>query len=68
MKTAPLFIDGIAPSSPSATDSTSGSSPTQQNTKSAPSAATAGVVASEPPCWAVHASAFARVRLKTVTS
>jgi hypothetical protein len=35
---------------------------------SAPSAASAGVGASRPPCSATHASAVARVRFQTATS
>ena len=51
------------PAGPSVTARRSGSSPTQENTISAPAAAAAGVSASRPPCFAAQASAFARVRL-----
>jgi hypothetical protein len=51
------------PDSPNTTDRTSWSSPTHIITKSAPSAAAAGVDADLPPCSSIHASALAVVRL-----
>src|SRR6266705_3805615 len=67
-KTVPLAIFWKAPFGPSVTSRRSGSSPTQENTISASSAAFAGVSAKRPLCLEVHASALARLRLYTVTS
>src|SRR6266699_2224293 len=67
-KTVPLAILWKAPFDPKVTSRRSGSSPTQEKTMLAPSAALAGVSANRPPCFATQASALARVRLYTVTS
>src|SRR5690606_28092582 len=68
MKIAPFFIAAKAPSSPIVTWRRSSSLPTQAKTKSLSLAASAGVLARVPPCSAIHFSAFATVRLYTVTS
>src|SRR5215472_16353904 len=57
-----------APLDPSVTSRRSWSLPTQHMTKSWPSAAALGVGALRPPYCATHFSAFAAVRLYTVTS
>src|SRR5262245_25594645 len=62
----PIFWN--APFGPNVTSRRSGSSPTQQSTISAPSAAFAGVSAERPLCLATQFSALARLRLYTVTS
>src|SRR5882672_1851767 len=67
-KIVPFPIFWKAPFGPSVTSRKSGSSPTQENTISAPSAALAGVSARRPLCFATQASALARLRLYTVTS
>ena len=64
----PARIAAITPPEPSAISRRSGSSPTQLNTISAPCAAAAGVAA-DLPWYCVHQrSAFAAVRLYTVTA
>src|SRR5215813_14462813 len=65
---APGLRPAKAPVGPRVTDRRSLSLPTQVKTKSAPSAAAFGVGADRPPYSATHFSAFAVVRLKTVSS
>ena len=66
-KMAPARIAAMTPPEPSAMSRRSGSSPTQLNTISAPCAAAAGVAAALPPYCVHQRSAFAAVRLYTVT-
>ena len=63
MKTAPFFTALKAPLAPSVTSRRSLSLPTQQNTKSASLAASAGVGAVLPPYSLAQASALAPLRL-----
>ena len=62
-KTAPALMPPKAPPSPTVTERTSSSLPTQANTISFPAAASAGVAACVPPNSPVHRVAFDAVRL-----
>ena len=59
-KIVPDVMPAKAPSAPSVTERRSSSLPTQQNTISAPRAASAGVAPLLPPCLATHAADFGR--------